>query len=70
VNRNVDAHVSFIAGLQIREPSAISTPCRFGNRRYSRFGNLRYAEFTSVRQSSYEMTWLKPGIRKPSRQLT
>ena len=48
-----------IAGFQTRERHARSTPCRFGNRRYSRFGNLRYVGFARVQQKSHDISGLE-----------
>ena len=53
---SADYQVCCIAGFQTRERRSVSTPCRFGNRRYSRFGNLRYASFARARQSNYEIS--------------
>jgi len=39
---SADFQVCCIAGFQTRQPHAVDTPRRFGNRRYSRFGTLRY----------------------------
>ena len=57
---SADFPVCGIAGFQTRERRAVSTPCRFGNRRYSRFGNLRHASFARVRQRNQQISTLAP----------
>jgi len=57
---SADFPVCGIAGFQTRKRRAVSTPCRFGNRRYSRFGNLRHASFARIRQRNQQISTLAP----------
>jgi len=53
--RAADFQVGWVAGFLTRKPLAISTPCRFGNRRHGRLGNLRHSGCVPVCHQKYEM---------------
>ncbi len=63
-----DFQVCCITGFLTCKPCATSTPCRFGNRRYSKLGNLRYTgvilvcHANSVRICFFALLWLGLGL--------